>query len=129
MHNLFFFKQTSEIILSPKDKIVLITTNVNKKKDLLDIFFREFNFPSYFGYNWDSLYDCLSDLNWITNKTIHIIHEDIPLINIETDKLKYINLLFDLANYWAIHSDVHNFLIGFPEKFKHEISAMRKPTY
>jgi RNAse (barnase) inhibitor barstar len=26
---------------------------------------RELRFPDYFGHNWDAVYDCLTDFNWL----------------------------------------------------------------
>ncbi|MBN1425603.1 barstar family protein, partial [Candidatus Fermentibacteria bacterium] len=36
----------------------------NTGADLLAAFAAALHFPSYFGRNWDALYDCLADLSW-----------------------------------------------------------------
>lgn len=34
------------------------------KEELLDRIAIALSFPEYFGYNWDALYDCLTDMAW-----------------------------------------------------------------
>jgi len=34
---------------------------------------REFDFPDYFGKNWDAVTDCLSDLNWLGRPPARIV--------------------------------------------------------
>ena len=59
------------------------------------VFSLEFNFPSYFGKNWDALYDCLTDLRWLKEKNILIVHDDLPFEEIKK-KWKFILICFQM---------------------------------
>ncbi|MCW2903157.1 MAG: hypothetical protein JWO67_5422 [Streptosporangiaceae bacterium] len=39
--------------------------SVTDKDELLDLCSHGFEFPDWFGHNWDALGDCLTDLTWI----------------------------------------------------------------
>lgn len=49
-----------------------------------EAFFNEisasFQFPSYFGQNWNALNDCLRDLDWLCFKKIFIVIDDYSMI-------------------------------------------------
>jgi RNAse (barnase) inhibitor barstar len=49
--------------------------NVAGKAGLLSRIAKEFNFPHWFGKNWDALNDCLSDLSWLDGNGWVIILE------------------------------------------------------
>jgi RNAse (barnase) inhibitor barstar len=40
-------------------------SHLSGKADLLREVARAFDFPSYFGHNWDALLDCWSDMSWL----------------------------------------------------------------
>lgn len=76
-----------------------ITGNNDKKEDLFFELKEKLLFPDYFGNNWDALYDCLCDLNWINASKIILFHKEIPRID---DKLLaiYLNILNDAVKLW-----------------------------
>ena len=79
----FNYYTKTEINENKEEKFIFIDSKIKDKNDLFMIFSKKLNFPLYFGNNWDALYDCLSDLSWITEKKTTIVHTDIPLNLIE----------------------------------------------
>lgn len=56
-------------------------------------------FPGYFGFNWDALYDCLRDLEWIPCHKVVLVHETLP--NLPEEDLKiYLEILRDAILDW-----------------------------
>ena len=111
----------------PKDAFIArLPTNINGKEDLLKELSAKLNFPDYFGFNWDALYDCLRDLNWINQKEIVLVHDELPLLDNETLK-NYINLLYMTVQDWQI-SEEHQFEVVFSERYINQIEQIRKST-
>jgi RNAse (barnase) inhibitor barstar len=113
----------SEKQLNHKEKLFLIKKNIIDKSELFDIYAEQLSFPYYFGRNWDALYDCLMDLNWIEEKSISIVHSDIPFINDKADRNTYINLLYDVIR--ANENDKkHKINIYFPEFYEEDVEKI-----
>ncbi|WP_068469972.1 barstar family protein [Candidatus Protochlamydia phocaeensis] len=106
-----------------KQKIVLIPKDIREKSELFNLFSTQLEFPLYFGANWDALYDCLRDLNWILENEILIIHEDIPLKVAESEEKKYLELLLDVLISWQ-NDNNHHLAIFFPEEEKSKIQKI-----
>ncbi|MFN5416021.1 MAG: barstar family protein [Flavobacteriia bacterium] len=66
---------------------------INSKIEFMKAMDNAFGFPSYFGENWDALWDCMRDLYWIKENEIKV-----KIMNSEflPQKLKLdINLFFE----------------------------------
>lgn len=71
-------------------------------------------FPGYFGFNWNSLYDCLRNFEWISYTKIIIEHDslpDIPYFELKT----YLEVLRDAVIDWE-SDERHQLEIVFDEK-------------
>jgi len=44
---------------------VLDGTKANTRAEFFHQIASALRFPDYFGHNWDAVYDCLTDLNWL----------------------------------------------------------------
>ncbi|MFI0791493.1 barstar family protein [Micromonospora rubida] len=59
-------------------------------------------FPSYFGWNWPALSDCLSDLHWLSARRYLIMIENAPCILRENvDRAVLFSVLADVGRQWA----------------------------
>lgn len=53
--------------------LILDFSQINSKEKFMDWLSYDFKFPSYFGRNWDAVWDCLSELS--ENKSIKIVNK------------------------------------------------------
>ena len=75
------------------------------KEELFGEFTYQFDFPEYFGYNWDALKDCMTDLSWFDDRykgIILIVNGQKDLLSQEKaeDKEYFYTTLLDIATYW-----------------------------
>ncbi|MEU4653778.1 barstar family protein [Streptomyces sp. NPDC023723] len=66
-------------------------------------FYETFKLPDYFGWNWNALYDCLSDLNWISATRYLLIIEDSEKIlsGYPEERSEFFRTLLRSAEDWA----------------------------
>jgi YD repeat-containing protein len=79
--------------LSEQDFIVRVPAGIRDKETLLAQLARRGQFPTYFGYNWDALEECLADFSWIGDKKVIISHADLPLKQNERELRTYLSIL------------------------------------
>ncbi|GED21023.1 MULTISPECIES: barstar family protein [Kurthia] len=85
-----------------------------KKRELFKQFSKEFNFPSYFSYNWSSFDECFNDLEWLGPKkkiTLFIKNFDQLLITDQKSYEIFIDLLLSGVKEWRTHRDENQFLV------------------
>ncbi len=74
---------------------------------LFDEFGAALQFPDYFGENWDALFDCLCDLEWLAGDAYLLFITDGELV-LEREPKEFKNLITVLANAaeeWAKAED------------------------
>ena len=114
MRNIFFLDNPQ--FYNPNDAFVAHLSKVVDKEELLKQLRSKLNFPDYFGFNWDALFECLRDFYWIEQQKIILVHDDLPEL-IEKELKNYIDILIDSVQDWKEGED-HSFEVVFPEQFK-----------
>jgi hypothetical protein len=65
---------------APDWLVVRLPGRLFRKQDLLRALAVGLKFPSYFGYNWDALEECLNDLSWLgKGANVVLLHKHVPL--------------------------------------------------
>lgn len=82
-----------EISISPDDYVATVSTGLSEKDQLMRCLDTDLQLPEYFSANWDSLEECLSDLECISSTIVWIKHTDIPLSNNEINAHTYLDIL------------------------------------
>lgn len=96
----FYFIDTFEEIKIEGDTyVVVLNGNIFFKEDLFNEYYTKLKFPSYFGFNWEALEDCLKDLIWIEQESIIIYHPDLPQLSDE-DMKTYLKIIRDSSGEW-----------------------------
>ncbi|WP_435736435.1 barstar family protein [Cellulosimicrobium sp. PMB13] len=108
-----FFRITDGVTESPAGRILLqpgvsavVMLDVDDLRgeyEIFDAFDKGFRFPVYFGWNWDALYDCLSDLQWMPADRYLVLVKDaerLCLAEGHPHRL-LIETLHRVARFWA----------------------------
>ncbi|MFJ3260830.1 barstar family protein [Pseudomonas sp. NPDC086581] len=90
---------------------VRVDPGISGPDELLKALYYLLWFPGYFGFNWDALYDCLSDLEWIPYRKIVVVHERLPDFADEDLKI-YLEVLRDAVASWS-ESEAHELEVFF----------------
>lgn len=66
-------------------------------------FARAFDFPDYFGHNWDALEECLADLEWVPAKGYVLILTDAEQVlpDDEEDYATFLEVMSDAGEAWG----------------------------
>jgi hypothetical protein len=78
---------------APDSLVVRLGGQLRRKRDLLRALAGGLKFPSYFGYNWDALEECLNDLSWLSKySSVVLAHMCLPLAD-EGQRRTYLDIL------------------------------------
>lgn len=97
----------------------LIPPGLSSGKNLLEAIEAALLFPGHFGRNWSALYDCLRDLEWISQRTVASVHRELPHLP-EEDLRTYLAVLRDASEDWQA-DEPHELCIVFPRVAKDEV--------
>ena len=85
-------------------ELVLDGEKLKNKEQLLKALKEGLCFPDYFGFNWDALQDCITDLSWLQGivKVDVVIKNSSKLLNDEDDSSLQVFLeIMDYAvSFW-----------------------------
>ena len=96
---------------------------------LLEEYYKMLEFPAYFGFNWNALWECLCDLEWIRNHRVIIVHKALPRIEHSQIRI-YLFQLADCVREWE-KNGAHMVIVAFPEKLEKVVNSLLKsrPDY
>jgi len=102
--------------------VARVDPTISNPDELLRSLYYLLWFPGYFGLNWNSLYDCLRDLDWIGENKVMIVHESLPNIP-DADLCIYLEVLRDSVLDW-VNDKEHQLEVVFHEKDKEKIGRL-----
>src|SRR5260221_8444864 len=94
---------------------IILPSNIKSKEALLAMLATQFNFPDYFGENWDAFDECIRDLSWLPIGEVKVKHADVPLANDVRNAKIYLEILRGAVRDMS-KSDVHPLSVVFPTK-------------
>lgn len=98
---------------------------IYKTEHLLQALYQLLWLPGYFGFNWNALHDCLTDLSWIQEKRVVLEHAGLP--NIPEAELKiYLEILRDSVLDWKDEDD-HCFEVVFNAQDRDRVVELLRP--
>lgn len=105
----------------PVEAVVRVSDGIKSKDELFTLLANALRFPAYFGHNWDALGECLADLSWIDAPKIILLHEDLPLLEIND-----INTYLDILDS-AMRTGCKSVRVMFPLDVRYWIERNHHP--
>ena len=116
-----YFEDYAQIPKTGGDTFVgILPKSISDVTVLFDALFDILLFPSYFGYNWNALSDCLRDFRWLKEKRVILVHEEIPQL-LNDDLWQYLDVLHESIKDWGDDED-HKLIVMFPEATRKQIA-------
>jgi len=113
----------------------VVPNALRDKTSLFNAFGIGMGAPSqYFGKNWDAFNDCLMDLSWINQTTVHIAHEEVPALPL-LDAQIYLKVLSIAIKKWKSEQTLllakkfpefkpHKLFVYFPHEERKRIACL-----
>jgi RNAse (barnase) inhibitor barstar len=120
--NIFKYVKPEEAEIPTDSRAITIPNGITEVRQLLTVLSKQLNFPTYFGFNWSALSDCLRDLHWINEHNVVIIHGDLPALN-GPDLENYLDVLNECVRDWQPGQD-HQLIVIFPETCREKIGRI-----
>ncbi|MHA7678622.1 barstar family protein [Cupriavidus sp. PET2-C1] len=102
--------------------VAVLPSAIGTNSALLDALASLLEFPAYFGFNWNALFDCLRDFSWMNEHDIVLVHLELPMLPQSELKI-YLRLLRDSVQDWG-PEEVHRFDVVFAESAKETVERL-----
>lgn len=99
---------------------VHLPPEISSPQELFSILESSLSLP-YFGNNWDSLEECLSDLGWLDRPAL-IVHQDLPLQNDKRAQEIYLKVLEFALSCWE--EENRRLCVRFPASAREAIRSV-----
>ncbi|MGF6481011.1 barstar family protein [Paraburkholderia sp. JPY419] len=119
--NVFTFVRDTGEFRASDACIGRIAGDIRTAQQLFERYAAALSFPSYFGFNWNALFDCLRDFHWINEAKVVVVHDDLPGLLAE-EMRTYLEVLRDAICDWR-PGEAHSLQAVFNERDRHVIDA------
>lgn len=115
MSDTFPFALVRDVVINPKTHYVarIKSAGITDKESFLREIGAKLRFPHWDNPNWDGLNDWMSDLSWISNQRVVLLHEGTPKIS-RQDLVIYLEIALGAVSILA--RDGRTLLVAFPEQ-------------
>ena len=120
--NGFEYVDVNALETSAHDFVAVVPAGITDADALVNALVDVLRFPAYFGFNWDALYDCLTDFHWLQQHTIVLAHQDAPALEATTLEM-YLDVLRAAMLDWQ-PGDAHALRVVFPANARPELERL-----
>jgi len=90
-----------------------LNSEIYKPSQLFDALNHLLWLPGYFGFNWNALFECLTDFHWIKERDIVLVHDELPKLG-NSELRIYLSVLRDAVLDWE-SDEKHRLEVVFSE--------------
>jgi RNAse (barnase) inhibitor barstar len=112
----FRFSESPLSEARPGDRVVHFKAGLRRKRRLLGVLARGLAFPDWFGWNWDALWDCLTEAA-DHDPPIVLVHDGVPFVPGSNARRTYLEILRDAVR------ESKRLTVVFPVEAKPEVAA------
>jgi hypothetical protein len=100
--NYDLFISELKAVRTPKSHLAIIDVSGVSERELFELFVNAYNFPDYFGYNWDALDERINDLDWLDATSYILVIKNIEKIKFDTRGTKIlVSILMETVDEWT----------------------------
>ncbi len=120
--DVFVFMSDTREFIEHNAFVVRVDEDIRSTKQLFELLSRLLVLPSYFGFNWNALFDCLRDFHWVNEKDVVIVHDELPELNASEMKI-YLEVLSDAVADWR-PGERHSLKVVFNDNDRARVEAV-----